>query len=121
MLSFSSVVIAQALAVACGKLHPNYLPKLGATRPVCDIGPFPAWWDPSKIGTMDPWGHLVTDVSERSGWGGAERVRNMWVSCASFDVVVVVRRSVPLTIFPLSLRSSGNSLSVLLNFFIYKP
>ncbi|CAN0442538.1 unnamed protein product, partial [Scytosiphon promiscuus] len=22
----------------------------------------PAWWDPAKIGTMDPWGHLVTDV-----------------------------------------------------------
>lgn len=49
--------------MASGKLNPNYLPKLAATRPVCEIGPFPAWSDPSKIGTMDPWGHLVTDVS----------------------------------------------------------
>lgn len=50
------------MAVASGKLDTKYLPKLGATRPVCEIGPFPAWSDPSKIGTMDPWGHLVTDV-----------------------------------------------------------
>ena len=48
--------------MACGKLDPFYLPKLGATRPVCEIGPFPAWSDPAKIATMDPWGHLVTDV-----------------------------------------------------------
>lgn len=54
----------QALAVACDKLDPNYLPKLGATKPVCDIGPFAVWSDPSKIGSMDPWGHLVTDVSQ---------------------------------------------------------
>lgn len=59
------MVSSQALAVACGKLDPNYLPKLGTTRPVCEIGPFPAWSDPSKIGTMDPWGHVVTDVSLR--------------------------------------------------------
>eukprot|EP00903_Cladosiphon_okamuranus_P019271 g17715.t2 len=57
-----SYCVYKALAVACGKLDPFYLPKLAATRPVCDIGPFPAWSDSSKIGTMDPWGHLVTDV-----------------------------------------------------------
>ncbi|CAN0464577.1 unnamed protein product, partial [Hapterophycus canaliculatus] len=62
-----STVVTQALAVAAGKLHPNYIPKLAATRPVCDIGPFPSWWDPSKIGTMDPWGHVVTDVRKREG------------------------------------------------------
>ncbi|CAM9128823.1 unnamed protein product [Sphacelaria rigidula] len=57
-----SYCIYKALAVACDKLDSNYLPKLSATRPVCDIGPFPAWHDSSKICTMDPWGHLVTDV-----------------------------------------------------------
>lgn len=56
----------KALAVACDKLDANYLPKLGATKPVCDIGPFAQWSDPSKMSAMDPWGHLVTDVSYSS-------------------------------------------------------
>jgi GTP cyclohydrolase N terminal len=58
-----SYCIYKALAVACGKLDPNYLPKLHMTRPVFDLGPFKAWGDRTKIATMDPWGHLVTDVS----------------------------------------------------------
>jgi GTP cyclohydrolase N terminal len=58
-----SYCIYKALAVACGKLDPNYLPKLHMTRPVFDLGPFTAWGDRTKIATMDPWGHLVTDVS----------------------------------------------------------
>ncbi|CAM9714142.1 unnamed protein product, partial [Ectocarpus fasciculatus] len=57
-----SYCVYRALAVAAGKLDTNYMPKLEATRPVCEIGPFASWSDPSKIGTMDPWGHLTTDV-----------------------------------------------------------
>ncbi|CBJ29818.1 conserved unknown protein [Ectocarpus siliculosus] len=57
-----SYCVYRALAVAAGKLNTNYMPKLGSTRPVCEIGPFASWSDPSKIGTMDPKGHLVTDV-----------------------------------------------------------
>ncbi|KAG5183467.1 GTP cyclohydrolase N terminal-domain-containing protein [Tribonema minus] len=57
-----SYCIYKALAVACGKLDPNYLPKLHMTRPVFNIGPFPTWHDRTKIATMDPWGHMVTDV-----------------------------------------------------------
>ncbi|CAM9246106.1 unnamed protein product, partial [Phaeothamnion confervicola] len=59
-----SYCIYKALAVACGKLDPNYIPKLVMTAPVVDIGPFPQWGDVHKIATMDPWGHLVTEVHE---------------------------------------------------------
>ena len=31
------------------------------TSPVFDIGPYPSWEDPKKIGTLDPFGHLVTE------------------------------------------------------------
>ncbi|CAM9669182.1 unnamed protein product, partial [Discosporangium mesarthrocarpum] len=57
-----SYCVYKAMAVACGKLDPDYLPKLEATKPVCDIGPYPAWSDTTKIATMDPWGHVVTEV-----------------------------------------------------------
>ena len=29
------------------------------TSPVCEIGPHPQWGDPSKIVSLDPWGHRV--------------------------------------------------------------
>jgi hypothetical protein len=56
------IIHVQALAVACGKLDPNYIPKLGQTSPVFQIGPHPSWGDPTKIATMDPWGHIVTQA-----------------------------------------------------------
>lgn len=63
MNDICSLSPSQALAVACKELNPEYMPKLANTEPVCDIGPFPSWSDPSKIATMDPWGHIVTEVS----------------------------------------------------------
>jgi GTP cyclohydrolase II len=38
------------------------MPNLKLTSPVFDIGPFPAWSDVSKIASIDPFGHVVTDV-----------------------------------------------------------
>lgn len=62
--------------MASGKLDPHYRPKLNETRPVCKIGPFDSWADPSKIGTMDPWGHEITEVSpgKRGRVGGMFQV-----------------------------------------------
>eukprot|EP01036_Dinobryon_divergens_P027308 gene27308-36052_t len=54
--------IYTALAVAAGELDPNHIPNLNKTAPTDDFGPFPQWKDPKKIVTIDPWGHLVTDV-----------------------------------------------------------
>mmetsp|Transcript_7974 Transcript_7974/g.7129 ORF Transcript_7974/g.7129 Transcript_7974/m.7129 type:complete len:444 (-) Transcript_7974:60-1391(-) len=53
--------IYTALAVASGGLDPNHIPNLDKTSPTFQIGPHSQWFDPKKIVTIDPWGHLVTD------------------------------------------------------------
>jgi len=54
--------IYTALAVASGNLDPGYFPDLRNTEPVFDMGPFDSWKDPKKIVTIDPWGHVPTEV-----------------------------------------------------------
>eukprot|EP01031_Cornospumella_fuschlensis_P025473 gene25473-30755_t len=54
--------IYTALAVASGELNPDHIPNLKTTDPTHDFGPFPSWKDPKKIVTIDPWGHMVTNV-----------------------------------------------------------
>lgn len=54
--------IYRALAVASGGLDKAAIPKLGLTTPAARIGPHPSWTDPSKIVTMDPWGHAVSEA-----------------------------------------------------------
>jgi hypothetical protein len=44
-----SYCIYTGLAVAAGKLDPNYVPDLRLTSPVFKIGPYPSWSDPKKI------------------------------------------------------------------------
>jgi GTP cyclohydrolase II len=56
--------IYRALAVAMGHLPPTHRPNLHNTQPVLKIGPYPSWGDPTKIVSMDPWGHVVADVYE---------------------------------------------------------
>jgi GTP cyclohydrolase II len=48
--------------VAAGKLNPDYVPNLKLTSPVFNIGPHKSWSDPKKISSIDPFGHLITDV-----------------------------------------------------------
>jgi GTP cyclohydrolase II len=52
----------RALAIASGQLSPIHIPDLTNTAPVEAIGPFPQWGDPAKIVSLDPWGHLVSEV-----------------------------------------------------------
>jgi GTP cyclohydrolase II len=54
--------IYTALAVAAGELNPSHIPNLNKTAPTDDFGPFPAWENPKSLVTIDPWGHLVTNV-----------------------------------------------------------
>jgi len=56
-----SYCIYTGLAVAAGKLNPEYTPNLKLTSPVFNIGPHPSWSDPKKLGCIDPFGHLTTD------------------------------------------------------------
>ncbi len=57
-----SFCIYRALAIASGELDPMHLPELSLTIPALHIGPFNSWSEPSKIATLDPWGHVTTEV-----------------------------------------------------------
>jgi GTP cyclohydrolase II len=52
----------RALAIAAGQLRPEHRPDFTDTRPAEQIGPFPQWSDPSLIVSLDPWGHVATEV-----------------------------------------------------------
>lgn len=54
-----SYSIYRALAVAAGALDPTYRPDFTMTAPSVPLGPFPSWFDPKKIVTIDPFGHIV--------------------------------------------------------------
>ena len=54
--------VYQAIAVATGALSKHHRPDLADTEPSVRIGPFPQWSDPTKIVTLDPWGHQVAQV-----------------------------------------------------------
>jgi len=54
--------IYTALAVAAGELDPTHIPNLNTTQPTNNFGPFPSWTNPKSLVTIDPWGHLTTDV-----------------------------------------------------------
>ncbi|HEV2954797.1 MAG TPA: GTP cyclohydrolase II [Xanthobacteraceae bacterium] len=59
----------RALAVSAGALNPIARPDLTNTAPVIDVGPHPQWSEPSRIVSLDPWGHRVhadfrSDIAE---------------------------------------------------------
>jgi GTP cyclohydrolase II len=61
----------RALAVAAGQLAPDHRPDLTDTRPADHIGPFPQWGEPERIVSIDPWGHMASEVfADRilAGW-----------------------------------------------------
>jgi GTP cyclohydrolase II len=51
--------VYRALAIAAGALASDHLSDLTDTAPADRIGPHPQWSDPSKIVSLDPWGHLI--------------------------------------------------------------
>ena len=52
----------RALAIAAGQLEAAHRPDLTNTRPAVQIGPFPQWSEPDAIVSLDPWGHLTTEL-----------------------------------------------------------
>ncbi len=56
--------VYRAVAVATGELDPLHVPDLHNTAPPVKIGPHPQWFDPDKIVSLDPWGHLVGEAFE---------------------------------------------------------
>ena len=57
-----SYSVYRAVAVAAGALDPLRKPDLTNTAPTHTIGPFPQWFDPDKIVSLDPWGAVVSDA-----------------------------------------------------------
>lgn len=57
-----SYTVYHALTKAAGNLDKSFLPDLTNTHPVDKIGPFPSWYDPKKIVSLDPWGAQVHQV-----------------------------------------------------------
>ncbi|KZT09261.1 uncharacterized protein LAESUDRAFT_647507 [Laetiporus sulphureus 93-53] len=57
-----SYSIYRALAIAMGTLDPSHKPDYSKTEPAVPIPPQPAWSDPTKIVSFDPWGHVVPHV-----------------------------------------------------------
>jgi GTP cyclohydrolase II len=57
-----SYAIYRALAVASGTLDPAHQADLTNTRPTRVVGPHAQWANPDRIVSLDPYGHLVSDV-----------------------------------------------------------
>lgn len=51
-----SYTVYRALSIASGKFPPLHRPDLNNTQSPVKLGPFPQWFDPTKIVTLDPWG-----------------------------------------------------------------
>jgi GTP cyclohydrolase II len=54
--------IYRALAIASGSLSAAHQADLTNTRPTKVIGPHPAWAEADRIVSIDPYGHMVSDV-----------------------------------------------------------
>jgi len=57
-----SYALYRALAVSSGALNPLARPDLTNTHPVVAIGPHPQWSEPGRIVSLDPWGHMASEV-----------------------------------------------------------
>jgi len=57
-----SYAVYRALAIAAKALDPQHVPDLTNTAPTDAIGPHPQWFDPERIVSLDPFGHVVQEV-----------------------------------------------------------
>ncbi|KAG2219982.1 hypothetical protein INT45_001881 [Circinella minor] len=57
-----SYCVYRALAVAIGDLPNEHRPNFDMTEPAFKIGPHPSWADPTKIVSLDPYGHMAPQV-----------------------------------------------------------
>ncbi|KDQ20937.1 hypothetical protein BOTBODRAFT_142344 [Botryobasidium botryosum FD-172 SS1] len=67
-----SYSIYRALAIAIGTLSPSHKPDYSQTEPPVDIPPQPSWFDPKRIVSFDPWGHLAPTVFKDDIDGGLD-------------------------------------------------
>lgn len=51
-----SYAVYRALSMAAGKFSPAHKPDLHNTQSPVPFGPYPQWFDPTKMVSIDPWG-----------------------------------------------------------------
>ena len=78
--------VYRALAMATGQLDAGHRPDLTNTRPAVAIGPFPQWSDPGAIVSLDPWGHLTTEVFAQELAAGQDVRPSISVTRAHIDM-----------------------------------
>lgn len=57
-----SYSVYKALATVNGTIDPDHRPDFTDTEPTFEVKPNSSWFDPTKIVSMDPWGHLAPHI-----------------------------------------------------------
>ena len=78
--------IYRALAVAAKALDPHRKADLTNTMPTDVIGPYPAWFDPKKMVSIDPFGAIVADVFKDEIASGVDIRPTIAVTKAHIDL-----------------------------------
>jgi len=78
--------VYRALAVAAGALTRGHKPDLTNTMPTDPLGPYPAWGDPDRIVSMDPFGAIVADVFRAEIAAGVDIRPTIAVTKAHIDM-----------------------------------
>jgi GTP cyclohydrolase II len=88
-----SYAIYRALAVATGALARQHRPDLTDTAPAASIGPWPQWGDARKIVSLDPYGHVVSEVFAAEIGQGIDVRPTIAITKARIDLPEVRARS----------------------------
>ncbi len=78
--------IYRALAMAAGQLKKGHRADLTNTMPTDPIGPYPQWFDGSKIVSIDPFGAVVADVFKDNIAAGHDIRPTIAVTKAHIDI-----------------------------------
>ena len=62
----------RALAISAGALNPLARPDLANTAPAIRIGPHAQWFEPNRIVSLDPWGHLAQEIFSKDIASGVD-------------------------------------------------
>lgn len=56
-----SYTVYRALSIAAGHFPKQHVADLYNTEATASVGPFPSWYDPDKIVSIDPWGAKINE------------------------------------------------------------
>ena len=81
-----SYSVYRALAIASGALDPSHQADLTNTLPTKAVGPHPQWADADRIVSIDPYGHLVSDVFSKELGEGYNIQPTIAITTAHLDL-----------------------------------